>query len=113
MSTQMPELSQATIELAPLHVRPQLQQMAQNGDSMPRIRGLHAEATSSRIEIPTVHVYGAKDELRQQSLGARNLCDSRLTYTVEHDGGHSIPRSANRDIAMAIQNAVSRAEFMF
>ncbi|KAL1841852.1 hypothetical protein VTJ49DRAFT_6529 [Mycothermus thermophilus] len=44
-----------------------------------------------RIEIPTAHVYGAKDPRWPASMQLAYLCKERRMY--DHGGGHEIPRT--------------------
>jgi pimeloyl-ACP methyl ester carboxylesterase len=77
-------------------------------------RRFHPEdGAKTRIQIPTVHVIGARDEMfREQSVKLAELCDERMAETVTHAKGHEVPREACQDIARAIQEAATRAEFM-
>lgn len=52
-----------------------------------------------RIQIPTVHVYGAKDPRWPASLQLAFLCRNRKTY--DHGGGHDIPRTTEVSEKMA------------
>ncbi|KAH8600099.1 putative EF-hand calcium-binding domain protein [Bisporella sp. PMI_857] len=46
----------------------------------------------SLIQIPTVHVYGAKDPRYPASLQLAHFCDSSKRRMYDHGGGHDIPR---------------------
>ncbi|KAJ5240195.1 hypothetical protein N7468_004814 [Penicillium chermesinum] len=48
-----------------------------------------------KIQIPTVHVYGAKDPRLGASLQLAGLCESKNRRCYSHQGGHEIPRTSN------------------
>ena len=77
-----------------------------------RYRRFHATALKNRILIPSVHVYGAQDLARRQNQEMVKLCEADSSRVVEHSGGHEIPSAAIRDIAVAIQKTVARANFI-
>ena len=66
----------------------------------------HSSVDDVRIDIPTVHIVGKKDEWRLHSLDVMKLCRGQLTRVLEHEGGHEVPRSADEDICDAIETAV-------
>ncbi|KAH8199590.1 hypothetical protein TruAng_006240 [Truncatella angustata] len=53
------------------------------------------------IDIPTVHIYGGRDPRWPSSVQLAYLCDSDKRTTLDHGGGHDIPRltGVSRDIA--------------
>ena len=112
-----PALGEDTLNSLPPQMRERarlrIQAIMDNEEVLGKHRRFHAEATTERIKIPTVHVYGAKDEAQDQSLALLNLCDSESSQVVKHEGGHELPRAASQDIAKAIQRAAVRADFMF
>ncbi|TQV96695.1 serine hydrolase (FSH1) domain-containing protein [Cordyceps javanica] len=63
------------------------------------------------IRIPTVHIYGKKDEALSLSLNLRDMCDARMRVELDHGGGHDIPRSANvvQDMVAMIRRAIHYA----
>ncbi|RDW64447.1 uncharacterized protein DSM5745_09858 [Aspergillus mulundensis] len=48
--------------------------------------------TWARIEIPTVHVYGAKDPRWPAGVQLAEFCVDRVEF--DHGGGHDIPRGS-------------------
>lgn len=66
----------------------------------------HSSVDDVRIDIPTVHVVGRKDEWRLHSLDVMKLCREQFARVLEHEGGHEVPRSADEDICDAIETAV-------
>ncbi|KAL1874915.1 hypothetical protein VTK73DRAFT_10395 [Phialemonium thermophilum] len=52
-----------------------------------------------RVQIPTVHIYGAKDPRWPSSMQLAYFCDDRKMY--DHGGGHDIPRSTKVSNAIA------------
>lgn len=47
----------------------------------------------SRIKIPTVHIYGAKDPRWPSSTQLAYFCEEASRRMYDHGGGHDIPRS--------------------
>ncbi|KAK3381175.1 serine hydrolase FSH [Podospora didyma] len=47
-----------------------------------------------RIDIPTVHVYGAKDPRWPSSMQLAYFCKEENRVMYDHGGGHDIPRSS-------------------
>ncbi|KAM7214129.1 family of serine hydrolases 1 [Rhypophila decipiens] len=52
-----------------------------------------------RIQIPTLHIYGAKDPRWPASMQLAYFCDRRKMY--DHGGGHDIPRSTEVSLRIA------------
>lgn len=52
-----------------------------------------------RINIPTVHISGAKDPRWPASMQLAFFCNSRLMY--DHGGGHDVPRSTEVSLRIA------------
>ncbi|KFY76981.1 hypothetical protein V499_03501 [Pseudogymnoascus sp. VKM F-103] len=57
-----------------------------------------------KIQIPTVHVYGAKDPRFPASITMAQFCDETVRRTFDHGGGHEIPRK--RDVSKTIAELV-------
>lgn len=57
-----------------------------------------------KIQIPTVHVYGAKDPRFPASVTMAQFCDEAVRRTFDHGGGHEVPRK--RDVSKAIAEMV-------
>ena len=68
----------------------------------------HATADSSRIVIPTAHIYGLGDAWRPHSLDLVTLCAGPVV-AFQHDGGHEIPRAASEMICDAVEEVVACA----
>jgi len=70
----------------------------------------HPSTHTQRIQIPTVHVVGAKDSYREQGMDLASLCSARKAQMVAHQGGHEMPRDAATvaRAAEAIYEAVER-----
>ncbi len=51
------------------------------------------KVSSSRICIPSAHVYGGLDPYVQQSKELVELCNQDVTLTYDHGKGHAFPRS--------------------
>lgn len=45
------------------------------------------------VNIPTVHIVGAKDSLYVRGLLLASLCNADLRMVFDHGGGHEIPRN--------------------
>ncbi|KAJ0421429.1 serine hydrolase FSH [Aspergillus carlsbadensis] len=62
----------------------------------------------ARIEIPTVHVYGAKDPRWPAGIQLAEFCADRVE--MDHGGGHDIPRSTRvaEGIAGLVRGVVER-----
>lgn len=52
-----------------------------------------------RINIPTVHIYGAKDPRWGSGLQLAYFCNDRKMY--DHQGGHDIPRTTPVSVKIA------------
>lgn len=53
------------------------------------------------IQIPTVHVYGAKDPRYPASITLAHFCEESVRRIFDHGGGHDIPRKADVSQALA------------
>ncbi|KAL9609348.1 MAG: hypothetical protein Q9167_005872 [Letrouitia subvulpina] len=70
-----------------------------------------SDETSLRIRIPTAHVLGAKDPVRQLSLTLFNLCDPSLATMFDHGKGHTIPwGAATEKMATEIRQVIRRSQ---
>ena len=72
------------------------------------------EVDKERIQIPTAHVYGAKDKDLKKSLALIEMCDKDLRETYMHQGGHDIPmaKDVHQKITGVVQAAIVRSETM-
>ncbi|KUJ10155.1 uncharacterized protein LY89DRAFT_538876, partial [Mollisia scopiformis] len=57
-------------------------------------RILSVDEDGEIIQIPTVHIFGSKDPLVQESLDLSRICDQRSRVMLDHKGGHEVPRGA-------------------
>ncbi|PYH87843.1 hypothetical protein BO71DRAFT_404334 [Aspergillus ellipticus CBS 707.79] len=60
------------------------------------------------INVPTVHVYGAKDPRSSAGIQLSQACDPTKRKMYDHGGGHEIPRTAvvTNDIAALVRWAL-------
>jgi hypothetical protein len=115
-------LDERVLDSLPAHQRTQALQKLRAvqssgaGAEVCTYRRFHPEddvTSTARIQIPTVHVLGARDEMfGEQSVAMVGLCDARMVEMVKHAKGHEVPREASQEIARAVQRAATRAEFM-
>ncbi len=75
-------------------------------------KAFYAFDTAERIQIPTVHVCGAKDGFLAQGIQLFEMCESSLREKFDHDGGHEVPMKPEitRKIADVINKAVMRSQ---
>jgi len=88
----------------------------QDGDQIigERIRQVHPDTHSVRIDIPTAHIMGRRDEIfRQCAKLLLRLCNERKAKVYEHKGGHLIPRgqSAMDEMTAAVGWVIDRVIF--
>ncbi|KAL8769663.1 MAG: hypothetical protein Q9209_004460 [Squamulea sp. 1 TL-2023] len=76
-----------------------------SGEEMPQLPDRGA-----RIEVPTVHIWGANDNLEPGNAEALSrLCNSMCSYTVIHNGGHEVPGPSDHRALIASTHAIRRA----
>lgn len=76
---------------------------------------MFSEVDKVRVPIPTGHILGDKDPLKEPSAAMCNMCDSRVMLTYKHDFGHEIPTRSPRDlrkIKEVIEKIVIRSDFV-
>ena len=68
---------------------------------------------TSRIDMPTAHIIGAKDPWMPQSLLLKDFCVESQSRMYDHRGGHEVPRSETvaRGIADCILWAADKVNF--
>lgn len=54
------------------------------------------------IQIPTVHIYGAKDPRYPASITLAHFCEASVRRTFDHGGGHDIPRKGDVSEMLAV-----------
>ena len=77
-------------------------------------RILGVEEDGEIIQIPTVHIFGSKDPLVQESLNLSKICDHRSRVMYDHKGGHEVPRKAAlvSEMAACISKALEKSVLM-
>ena len=77
------------------------------------VRVLDPKEVGQLVQIPTTHIWGKNDHLREQSGIMKNLCNQDKVSFVIHDGGHEVPRTASKqdllDCVKAIRRTITRA----
>ncbi|TKW48618.1 hypothetical protein CTA1_5550 [Colletotrichum tanaceti] len=93
---------------------PDARQTAAAPQSIEVLLRYHPRTHPQRIQIPTVHVVGAKDGYAQQGLDLASLCDSRVCQTIVHEGGHEFPRKdeALQRVADCMQAAAAQTSYL-
>ena len=72
------------------------------------MRALTSDQDGQLIKIPTVHVWGESDYLRNQSRGVSELCQADLRAVFIHAGGHEVPRSDEQGALAGMRKVVKR-----
>jgi len=72
------------------------------------IRFLDPEVDKELIQIPTVHIWGAKDELNQGSQVLKKLCVQSMASVFIHDGDHEIPGLGAKEAVVETVKAMRR-----
>lgn len=77
-------------------------------------RKYHPDVDDIRIDIPTGHVVGKRDDMRAFGRKLFELCREDRATLFEHNAGHEIPASpaVSRRIADLIEKTVTRSEFL-
>ncbi|MCJ1298808.1 hypothetical protein MMC08_001598 [Hypocenomyce scalaris] len=76
-------------------------------EGLARCRWMDPAVTKARIQIPTAHIYGDKDEFLNQALELVKLSEMSLASTFVHQGGHDIP--VRPDVCKGIRDAIVTA----
>lgn len=81
-----------------------------NLEDFPRF--FNAVYTTQKINIPTVHVRGLRDDPAPLKLAelAQEMCDPTMTQLVRYDGVHEIPHKA--EDVLRIRQAIDKAYVM-
>ncbi|KAJ9656590.1 hypothetical protein H2198_004824 [Neophaeococcomyces mojaviensis] len=56
-------------------------------------RVYHPEVVLTRLNIPTLHVFGKVDEVYEGAKRMAELCDAKSRLIYEHKGGHEMPKN--------------------
>ena len=73
------------------------------------------EVDNVRVPIPSAHILGELDPLRELGETMIEMCDKRNMLTYKHAYGHEIPARSRVDlkkIANCIEKTVIRSEFV-
>lgn len=76
---------------------------------------MFSEVDKVRVPIPTGHILGDKDPLKDSSAAMCKMCDPRVMLTYKHDFGHEIPTRSPKDlrkIREVVEKTVIRSEFI-
>lgn len=80
------------------------------------VRALDPEVDGQLIKIPTVHIWGKQDRLRNESEAVSKLCDKSLATVFVHEGGHEVPRLSARNAiagsAKAMRRGITQVSFL-
>lgn len=72
------------------------------------------EADKVRVPVPSAHILGELDPLKESSLAMCEMCDKRVMLTYKHGFGHEIPTRSPRDlqkIKEVFEKTVIRSDF--
>jgi pimeloyl-ACP methyl ester carboxylesterase len=63
------------------------------GSIVPALEALGIRELSNKIQIPSVHVWGSRDEVAPTGgIDLYSICEPSRRLSVVHDGGHEVPR---------------------
>ncbi|ROV87843.1 hypothetical protein VMCG_10549 [Cytospora schulzeri] len=66
-------------------------------------------STDQRIDIPTAHIWGAKDEVEPgQGLALSMLCRREQRHEHVHGGGHEVPSARDKEDLVESANTIRR-----
>lgn len=73
-------------------------------------RPFHPGLLKERVKIPTVHLMGDKDKIRDMGDVMVGLCGQNLVRRVRHGGGHELPKKSDicREWVAAVRWAAQR-----
>lgn len=65
-----------------------------------------------QLQIPTAHVYGARDPRYFSGIQLAGLCEAKKRRVFDHGGGHEIPRTevVSKTIADMVRWALAESE---
>ena len=70
-----------------------------------------ADERPERINVPTLHLTGARDPARLSSLTLYNLCDRQSAILYDHGKGHTIPWGpSTEEIAKRVRETMACAQ---
>ena len=80
------------------------------------MRILNSRLDGHPIQIPTVHIWGEQDPMRDQSRDLSELCQPSLAAVFVHEGAHEVPRlgasSALAGSVKAVRRGVTLATLL-
>lgn len=86
-----------------------------NTANIPRI--MNPSLIEQRVKIPTIHIVGKRDSplMLKQSALMKGLCESKLVKSIQHSGGHDLPRKMDevRETLAAIDWAIDQSRQQF
>ena len=71
------------------------------------------ESRQSAIDVPTAHIIGRGDSLREAGKLLLSSCNQRKAKVYDHNGAHGVPRgqAAMEELTAALDWVVDRATF--
>lgn len=77
------------------------------------IGAILADERSERINVPTLHIIGARDPARLSSMTLYNLCNRHLAALYDHGKGHTIPWGpSTENITKRFHEVIQRAQML-
>jgi pimeloyl-ACP methyl ester carboxylesterase len=81
-----------------------------------QVRTMDPDNDGQPIKIPTVHIWGEQDPLRNESETLSKLCEKSLTTVFVHEGGHEVPKLSAKDAVAksvkAMRRGITEASFL-
>lgn len=80
-----------------------------------RAHRIFPELDKVRVPMPSAHILGENDPMRELGEATVKLCDDRLTLVYKHGFGHEIPTRSLKDIRKikdVIEKIVIRSNFV-
>ncbi|KAI1099780.1 serine hydrolase FSH [Jackrogersella minutella] len=73
----------------------------------PHVSSDHTNTGRMTIEIPTVHIWGGKDDIEPgHALALRKICCPERSHTYIHGGGHEVPGPRDKGGLVESANAI-------
>lgn len=80
-----------------------------------RAHRMFPEVDKVRVPVPTGHILGERDPLKELGTTMCDMCDPRAMLTYKHSFGHEIPARSPKDlkkIVEVIEKTVFRSDFV-
>lgn len=71
-------------------------------------RKLDPVAEGEIIRIPTIHIWGQKDLIKEESEILSKLCDKQVRTVFVHEGGHEVPGLGGKGTVIETVKAMRR-----